>query len=211
VEPQATGRASHPPAPHGFQRIWIGGLLLCAVVALTSVGLEASSSWPYLTPLGAMLGSLVVLLLRGVPIRSLGAGVRPWSVQAAAALAVAVALLAALAGVPGVVRSGYRSLTGPSYPLARADLVPLSGYASIAALAAAARLIPAGETFSVVYGNQYPIPLLFQFWLMPTRAFTWDTTAASWVIVYDEPLPAGLRFHRKVALAPGVYAVEVTH
>jgi hypothetical protein len=208
VKRQATGRGPQLAGRVDFARVWVAGLWLLTVVALAAVGVEDRSRWPYLTPVEVVLAFLVVCALRGVTIRSIRDGVRVQPVQAAAGLFAAVALGAALAAVPRVARATSASLRGPTYPLALADLEPLGAEGSVEALAAASRLIPAGDIFTVVYGDQYPVPLLFQFWLMPQRTFIWSVRGAAWVILYNEPLPAGLRVRRKILIAPGVYAVE---
>ena len=90
-----------------------------------------------------------------------------------------------------------------------ADVQPLSVSAPSEAIAAAARTIPRGATYSVVGGDKYDVWAVFRFWLAP-RVFTPDYLHAPWVVVVDDPNPKGLPPGRKIALAPGVYALEVT-
>ena len=120
-----------------------------------------------------------------------------------------ISLVVAVARLPSVVTSGYRGLTGPASSLAEADVQPLSVSAPSEAIAAAARTIPRGATYSVVGGDKYDVWAVFRFWLAP-RVFTQDYLHAPWVVVVDDPSPKGLPPGRKIALAPGVYALEVT-
>jgi len=186
----------------------LGAWLLASTVLVAACTREHALT-PYLAPCEVGATCALALRLTGTRLRSLADGLAPRSLEAAGAAAVGVALVAALAGLPAVLRSAYDGLQTPAHGLAQADLDPLGSEVSTAALAAAARVIPAGDSFSVVYGDQYPVPLVFQFWLMPERTFSWGLTGVQWVIVYNEPVPRGLRVRKTVRLAADVYALEV--
>jgi hypothetical protein len=132
---------------------------------------------------------------------------RTWR-EAAAAAAAVIAIGATAIRVPGVVRSAYDGLTGPHYSLVQADIEPLGTTAPPDAIAAAARAIPAGATYSVVGGDQRDVWAVFKFWLAP-RPFDPDYSTAPWVILYDNPHVTGLRPGRKTQLAPNVYVLRV--
>ena len=123
---------------------------------------------------------------------------------------IGVSLIAVIMRTPGVVTAAYHGLRAAQYSRARADIEPLALYGSVDAVAAAARTIPAGATYSVVgvASDKYDVQAMYRFWLAP-RPFTSEYQHAQWVIVNGEPIPSDLPHGRRVPLAPGIYALEV--
>ena len=184
------------------------GLLLALVVVVASVAAVEPSWSPAVAVFGVLAACVVAARLRRIKLGTIAAGLLPRTVHAATiGVAVAVSLLAAVLRLPGVITSGYNSLTGPSYSLTQADIEPLSSIGSVQAVAAAARTIPVDATYTVIGGDKYDVWGMFQFWLAP-RPFTPDYRTAPWVIVYERSPPPGLRPGKKFNLAPNVYAVE---
>ena len=192
-----------------FEVALLGGLCLTAGLALIAASVAKPAWAPYLLLLGLLVTCALAARLRRVPIDAIRRAVVPKTWREAAAAAVCLtAVVAATVRVPGVVRSAYDSLTGPHYSLLEADIQPLGTTAPPEAIAAAARTIPAGATYSVVGGDQRDVWAVFKFWLAP-RPFDPDYRTAPWVILYDNPHVSGLRPGRKTRLAPNVYVLEV--
>jgi hypothetical protein len=188
----------------------LAGVWLAFAVALATVVVGEPSWWPYLALLGVGVTCLFAAHLARISLRSFAKTLLPRSWPGGALGAViGVSLVVAVARLPSIVTSGYSGLTGPSSSLEEADVQPLSVSAPSEAIAAAARTIPRGATYSVVGGDKYDVWAVFRFWLAP-RVFTPDYLHAPWVVVVDDPSPKGLPPGRKIALAPGVYALEVT-
>ena len=133
-----------------------------------------------------------------------------------AALVVALELWAAVGHIGHIARTGYRALTGPSYPVQEADLDPLAFYALTGAVVRAREVIPPRATFAVVTGRgltstQRSAELAFKLMLLP-RVFTTDRHRAQWVIAYrasSEQL--GVPYTKEIGLAPGVNVVMAVH
>jgi hypothetical protein len=205
---RARGARSAVSEPRTFERLLLAGVWLACAVAIAAVCLRAPPSAPYLTVLGVAATVAVAVRLQGLSIRSSAAGLRPRSWPGAAlGLFVGVALVAAVVRLPAVLSSGYSSLSGRTPPLAQADIQPLASAGSVAAIAAAARTIPVGATYSVVGGAGYQIPQIFRFWLAP-RIFTADYDAAHWIVVYGRPPPADLPKGTRIALDQGSYVLR---
>jgi hypothetical protein len=192
----------------GFTQLFAAGAWTLLSLLLAALALDEPALAPTLTLVWVALACAAVLRLTGARIGALAGLVKAPTLQGAGAVIVAVALAGALVRVPGVLASVDSALTGTSYSLAQADLEPLSEYGSTEALAAAARLIPLDATYAVVAGDQYRVPYMFELWLLP-RTLSWNPHDASWVIVYEQPLPAGLDVVKRLRLAPDVVALEV--
>jgi hypothetical protein len=192
-----------------FERLFLIGLLLALVVVLASVAAVETAWSPAVALVGVVAVCAVAARDRGVGVRAIATGLFPrsWSAAVVGAV-VGVSLVAAVLRLPGVITSGYESLTGPSYSLSQADIEPLGAFGSVPAVAAAARTIPVDATYSVIGGDKFNVWQMFEFWLAP-RVFTPDYLAAPWVIVYGLPPPARLPHGKKFPLAPGIYALEV--
>lgn len=207
---QGAGRVPSAPRRALFAWFALAGVWLAFGVALATVYLGERSWWPYLTLLGAGVTCVFAAHLARISLRSFATALLPrsWSGGVLGAI-IGVSLVIAVARLPSIVRSGYKGLTGPTYSLAEADLQPLGVSAPSEAIAAAARTIPRDATYSVVGGDKYDVWAVFRFWLAP-RVFTPDYLHAPWVVVVDDPSQTGLPPGRKIALARGVYALEVT-
>jgi hypothetical protein len=193
-----------------FGRLVLVGVWLAFAAVIAALCLKERPWSPYLTLFGVAVTVVAVVRLQGLSCRSIAASLRPRSWPGAAVgLFVVAALVAAVVRIPAVLSSGYSSLTGPTPPLVQADIEPLASVGSVAAIAAAARTIPIGATYSVVNGDGYKIPLIFRFWLAP-RVFTANYRAAPWVIVYGPASPADLPRGDRIALAHGSYVLRTT-
>jgi hypothetical protein len=189
-----------------FARLLAAGLALVACVALGALW-AAEPTWSPWIALVALVGACAAVARQRWSSMGL---LRPSSWFAAAVgVILAVAIVTAVMRLPGVLTSGYRTLTGPAYSQAEADLQPLSDYGPPAAVAAAAAAIPADVTYSVVGGDINDNRAMYRFWLAP-REFNPDYHQTRWVIVSGEPYPADLPRGRRVELADGVYALEVS-
>jgi hypothetical protein len=134
----------------------------------------------------------------------------------AAAVVVALALLAAAADAPGVVRLAYDSVTAPSTSPTWRELTPFD-YETSTELLAAERTIPPGATYTIVFGNAPPvappgagwITSAFQYWLLPRR-YTPDLASAQWVIGYHHASETiGVRYRKEIPLGPYVNTFRV--
>jgi hypothetical protein len=137
--------------------------------------------------------------------------------RAAAVVVAAVALAAACYRLPGLVRAGHQYLSGPSYSLGYSDIDPLHYFASVEALQLARARIPAGDTYTVVIGDDPPLqvdspqalPSIFRFWLLPRR-YTRYLSRAQWVITYHRSSETvGVRYRREIGLGPDANLLEV--
>jgi len=130
-----------------------------------------------------------------------------------AGVVVALELWAAVGHIGDIVRSGYRAVSEPSYPVQEADLDPLAFYALPEAVVRARDVIPPHATFAVVTGpgltsTQRLAAVAFRLMLLP-RLFTADRHRAQWVIAYRASSEAlGVPYSREIGLAPGVNVIE---
>ena len=210
---QRPGEGREPasaPAPDLFEWCLVLGAWLAGSLALV-VACVSEQSWsPYLALVGAVATCAVVARLGRLSITSIAAASLPRSwLGAGVRVVVGISLIAAVMRVPGVLTSGYEALTGPTYSLSKADIEPLSVSASVEGIAAAARTIPVGATYSVVGGDKYDVWAVYRFWLAP-RVFDPDYHTARWVVLNGGDLPTDLPRGTKILLAPGVYVIEVT-
>lgn len=178
-----------------------------ALLGLGGLAAAERPTRPYLTLLAVAAACALALRRRGVRLRLLSAALRREPAAGATCLLLAVVALAlAVARLPQIVADAASGIAQARPTLAQADIEPMSHYGSIAALAAAVRVIPADASYTVLAGDQYPVPYMFKFWLAP-RTFTWSRAPGTWVIVYQTPIPAVLRARRALPLAPGVEAL----
>jgi hypothetical protein len=136
---------------------------------------------------------------------------------AVAVLLAAAALGAALDRVPALVRAAEASLDRPGESLAVSDMNPLKFFVSLDALQNARAAIPNGALYTVIVGNDPPLPgddaiaiqPTIQFWLLPRR-YTPQLRAARWVILYDRPVSTvRIRARKVIPLADNVNLLEV--
>jgi hypothetical protein len=188
-------------------RLLAAGAALAVLLGLGGLAADERATRPYLTLLAVAAGCALALRGRAVKLRVLPAALRREPAAGAACVLLAVVALAlAVARLPQIIADGASGIARARPSLAQADIEPMSHYGSTAALAAALRVIPADASYSVLAGDQYPVPYMFKFWLAPRR-FGWSIAAGSWVIVYQTPVPAALRARRALPLAAGVEAL----
>jgi hypothetical protein len=134
----------------------------------------------------------------------------------AAAVVVALALLAAAANAPGVVRLAYDSVTARGLSPTWRELAPFN-YETSSEMLAATRAIPPGATYTIVFGNAPPFPAsaqggvisAFQYWLLPRR-YDYDLRSAQWVIGYHHASETiGVRYRKEIPLGPYVNTFRV--
>jgi hypothetical protein len=134
----------------------------------------------------------------------------------AAAVVVVLALLAAAARAPSIVQLAYDTVRAPGRSQAERELAPF-GSEIAGQIVAAERAIPAGATYTIVFGNAPPVSpdeqgganSVFQYWLLPRR-FTPDIASAHWVIAYHHASETiGVRYRKEIPLGPYVNAFRI--
>lgn len=134
----------------------------------------------------------------------------------AAAVVVVLALFAAAARAPGVVRAGYDSVRAPGQSATQRELAPF-GSEIAGLIVAAAKAIPGAATYTIVFGDAPPVSIdaeggaasTFQYWLLPRR-YTPDLASAEWVIAYHHASETvGVRYREEIPLGPYVNAFKV--
>jgi hypothetical protein len=133
----------------------------------------------------------------------------------APAAVAGIALVAAVAQLPSLVRIGYGNSTQPLRLVRDADLDPFASFAPTAPLVAAQQLIPRDASYAIVVGNAPPvadpaiIPMIYRFWLLPRR-YTRDRAAADWVIAYHRASESlGVPYTQELGAGPGVNILKV--
>jgi hypothetical protein len=138
------------------------------------------------------------------------------SLVGAAAVVVALALLSAAARAPGVVRVAYDTAKAPGLSMTQRELEPFSSELQ-GELVAAAKAIPPGATYTVVFGDAPPLGAgeqggalsTFEYWLLPRR-YTPDIASAQWVIGYHHASETmGVRYRKEIPLGPYVNTFKV--
>jgi hypothetical protein len=133
-----------------------------------------------------------------------------------AAVVVVLALVAAAARAPGIVRLTYDTLTAPGQSATQRELAPFDSEIA-GEITAAARVIPATDTYTIVFGDAPPVSpdveggatAIFRYWLLPRR-FTPDVASAQWVIAYHHASETlGVPYSGEIPLGPYVNAVRV--
>src|SRR5205814_4870353 len=102
-----------------------------------------------------------------------------------------LALVAAAAEVPGVVRAAHDSVTSPQQSWSSGELGPSFAWETSEEMTNAAKTLPRNAVYTIVFGNDPPLqPIestgilpLFRYWLLPRR-YTPNLHKPQWVITY---------------------------
>jgi hypothetical protein len=144
--------------------------------------------------------------------------VRRLSLAGFAAVLAVLALIAAAAELPSVLRSAYQTVTSHGQSWNSGELGPSFSSDTSDELVNAAKTLPRNATYTIVFGNAPPLqPIertgilpLFRYWLLPRR-YTPRLREAQWVITYHHSSETvGVPYRKEITLGADANTFEVT-
>jgi hypothetical protein len=146
------------------------------------------------------------------------ASVRHLSLTGFAAVVAVLALVAAAAEAPGVVRAAYNSFTAHGQSWNSGELGPSFAWETSEEMTNATKVLPRNAVYTIVFGNAPPLqPIeqsgilpLFRYWLLPRR-YTPRLRDAQWVITYHHASETvGVPYRKEITLGPDANTFRVT-